>query len=215
MARRLIKRLVCKKPKCEFLYSNMNSNFINILSFDEFETIRAIDLENLSQEQCAKMMNVARTTVQQIYSNARHKIAKYLVQGGTLRIEGGEFCFCGGNNSECLFYRFCQKKKENAPLIIAINSDSQNDIFDLSSSIEIYQINQEHAQLIDSINLVGKTKDERVMILLEREIDAIVCFEASSNFRNQMNNHGIRIFSNIKENNQIDLIQSIKQILYK
>ena len=37
------------------------------MTLDEYECIRLMDLEGLTQEQCAAQMEVARTTVQSIY----------------------------------------------------------------------------------------------------------------------------------------------------
>lgn len=58
------------------------------LSLEEYEAVRLLDYEGLSQEEAAFRMGVARTTLTGIYSSARGKIASFLVRGERLSIEG-------------------------------------------------------------------------------------------------------------------------------
>lgn len=81
------------------------------MSIDEYETIRLIDLEGYTQEECAGKMNVARTTVQGIYNNARNKLAESLVHGKILVICGGNIELCDGTRKECSGGRCCQLKR--------------------------------------------------------------------------------------------------------
>jgi len=71
------------------------------MTVDEYETIRLIDMEGFTQEECANQMNVARTTVQGIYFEARKKLAESLVNGKMLLIEGGEYRLCDGLGNGC------------------------------------------------------------------------------------------------------------------
>jgi len=68
---------------------------------EEYETIRLIDLEGLTQEECAIQMNIARTTVQHIYNTTRKKLAESLVNGSVIRIEGGNYRLCGELENTC------------------------------------------------------------------------------------------------------------------
>ena len=72
------------------------------MTVDEYETIRLIDLEGFTQEECAKQMNIARATVQGIYVEARRKLAESLVNGKVLIIEGGEYRLCDGLGNGCV-----------------------------------------------------------------------------------------------------------------
>lgn len=69
-----------------------------ILTVYEYETIRLIDKEGLSQEECGTQLGVGRTTAQKIYETARRKMADALVLGLSLTIEGGNFYLCNGNS---------------------------------------------------------------------------------------------------------------------
>ena len=72
-----------------------------IMGIDEYETIRLMDLEGLTQAQCAGRMGIARTTVTRIYDAARKKIADALVHGKGLAIKGGQVNYCDGERPDC------------------------------------------------------------------------------------------------------------------
>ena len=96
-------RKICRMPDTmEFLPVNDASPCeAVVLSVDEYEAIRLIDLEGFSQEECGEYMSIARTTVQQIYNNARQKLARMLVEGLPLKIEGGNYRLCPGHEKAC------------------------------------------------------------------------------------------------------------------
>jgi len=77
------------------------SNDTVIMTVDEFESIRLIDVDGFTQEQCAVQMDISRTTVQGIYDSARKKLAQSLVNGKVLLIEGGEYRLCDGQGHGC------------------------------------------------------------------------------------------------------------------
>ena len=114
MARPQKSRKVCQLPGyIEFGPSNaVSAQAPLILTVDEYETIRIIDKEGFSQEECGEYMKVARTTIQQIYTQARHKIALALVDGHPLKIEGGQYLLCDGSQEFC-DCGGCDKHRQN------------------------------------------------------------------------------------------------------
>lgn len=72
-----------------------------VMTVEEYETIRLIDLEGLNQEACAERMSVARTTAQAMYHSARRKLADCLVNSRRLLIEGGDYKLCDAGETPC------------------------------------------------------------------------------------------------------------------
>lgn len=83
-----------------------------IMNIEEYEALRLMDFEGLTQEECSIQMGVARTTVTAIYLSARKKIAETLVFGKILLMDGGDFILCPRDlQNRCSKENCCQKKK--------------------------------------------------------------------------------------------------------
>lgn len=93
MARHKRKRRVESMPIINAVSTYGGSSaHLDPLNIEEYEALRLIDFVGLTQSETAEKMGVARTTVQAIYSKARFKVSRLLVEGGIMKIEGGEYC---------------------------------------------------------------------------------------------------------------------------
>ncbi len=107
-------RRVCRLPQISvFAPAACESAEEVAMEVDEYEAIRLIDWEGLTQEEAALQMAVARTTVQAIYNRARQKLADCLVNGRRLVIGGGEFSVCDRENS--CHRRGCCHRQDSCP----------------------------------------------------------------------------------------------------
>lgn len=117
-------RRICCEPEFEkFSPSGAADTGSVVLTLDEFEVIRLVDLEKQTHEQCAKQMDISRTTVTEICESARQKIADCLVNGKKLIISGGNYRLCEGGAVKCCGKKclrtvnpgICPDKGHNAP----------------------------------------------------------------------------------------------------
>ena len=87
-------RRICDAPQVDTFCPNGGEDVEPILlTLDEYEVIRLVDLEQQTHEQCAVQMDISRSTVQEIYGSARRKIAACLVHGKPLHITGETTAF--------------------------------------------------------------------------------------------------------------------------
>ena len=89
------RRRICGLPDCtRFAPAAERGTDPVTLSLDEYESIRLMDHEGLTHEQCAEVMQISRTTVTEIYAVARRKLAEAIVEGRPLCIDGGSVRLC-------------------------------------------------------------------------------------------------------------------------
>lgn len=93
MSRPMKWRTVCSLPDTT-KFGPLDGAFLEdpiVMGIDEYETIRLIDYEGMTQLECSEQLGVSRSTVQGIYDSARRKLARTLVEARPLLIEGGEY----------------------------------------------------------------------------------------------------------------------------
>lgn len=178
-----------------------------VLNVDEYEAIRLIDREGLSQEQCGEYMHIARTTVQQMYAVARKKLADVLVEGLPLRIEGGDYALCNGN-SEAYGCRNCYKRRihqmierpkgENT-MRIAVTYEN-GEIFQHFGHTEQFKIyDVEDGRIVSSevIDTPGSGHGALAGVLSALHADALICGGIGGGAQDALAAAGIRIYGGV------------------
>ena len=67
------------------------------LKMDEFEAIRLADYLNLSQKEAAWSMRISQQTFSRILARARNLIARGIITGSAIRIQGGQYVLISKN----------------------------------------------------------------------------------------------------------------------
>ena len=181
-----------------------------ILTLEEYETIRLIDKEGFSQEQCGDFMQVARTTVQQIYSSARKKLADVLVDGLPLRIEGGDYQLCNGGNPAC-GCRNCHKQrisqqyaKSKGEHIMRIAVTYENgeifQHFGHTGQFKLYDV--EDGQIVSSeiVDTHGSGHGALAGVLRALKVDALICGGIGGGAQMALAQAGIRLYGGVSGN---------------
>jgi predicted DNA-binding protein (UPF0251 family) len=61
------------------------------MQYDEYETIKLLNYQMLSQNEAAESMEISQPTLTRIYNSALIKIASAFVEGKSIVIDGGNF----------------------------------------------------------------------------------------------------------------------------
>lgn len=162
------------------------------LNLEEYECIRLIDRERLTQEQCAGRMGVARTTVTAIYDSARRKIAEALVEGRPLRIGGGS-------------YELGEKRPENVPekgnsimrIAVCYENGEIFQHFGHTAQFKLYDV--EDGKIVSEriVDTNGSGHGALAGFLKAAQADALICGGIGMGAQNALAEAGIRLYGGV------------------
>ena len=201
-------RRVCRFPEnLEFSTMEKQVGEPIILTVDEYETIRLIDKENLSQEECGTQLGVGRTTAQKIYETARRKLADALVIGRSLKIEGGEYYLCNGNSEFC-YKRDCAKRKqinkykiEKGETIMRIAVTYENgeifQHFGHTEQFKVYDVEEGEVKESRIINTNGQGHGALADLLHALNTDILICGGIGGGAKTALTSLDIKLYGGV------------------
>ncbi|MEA3500662.1 MAG: DUF134 domain-containing protein [Candidatus Marinimicrobia bacterium] len=96
MSRHQKDRIIFRPPVfTDFKPVGVRSNILNKISLtiDEYEAIRLYDYFGDDHLEAAKKMEISRSTFTRLIKNAHKKIAEFIIEGKSLKINGGNIHF--------------------------------------------------------------------------------------------------------------------------
>ena len=205
-------RRICEEPKFNSFSPLVVENAEKcMISVDEYEAVRLIDLEKKTHQQCAELMGVSRVTVTDMYEKARFKIADSIANGKILCITGGNYRICEGSVNKCCGKR-CKKlksiknlvvkKKGEGKMKVAVTYDN-GEVFQHFGHTENFKIyNIEDKTIIDAnvVNTMGSGHGALAGFLVENEVDTLICGGIGGGARNALAEAGITLYGGVSGN---------------
>lgn len=180
-----------------------------LLTVDEYEVIRLVDLEQKTHEQCAMQMDISRSTVQEIYENARHKIAACLVYGRRLVITGGNYRICNGQEpTQC---KGCcrqvrrktrqQEQNNQGECIMKIAVTYENgqifQHFGHTEQFKIYDVEQNQIIKEIVVDTNGSGHGALADFLMQQGVDTIICGGIGGGAQAALAEAGIKLYGGV------------------
>ena len=203
MARPTRCRRVCSEPGCRgFAPSSVKSTGQVVLTVDEYEVIRLVDHEKRTHEQCAAQMEVSRTTVTEIYENARFKLSDSLVNGKTLVIEGGHYWVCRGDRERgcgrsCQWTLQAKKGEEIMRIAVPYEDGQVFQHFGHTSQMKIYDAEDRQIVKEQVADTTGSGHGALAGFLSGLEVDVLICGGIGGGAQEALARAGIKLYGGV------------------
>lgn len=204
-------RRICFLPKNDTFNPQTSKNDEPVvLTLDEYEVIRLVDLEEKTHEQCAAQMDISRSTVQEIYENARRKLAACLVYGRKMVISGGNYRVCDGkefkncdkhchrdfdtNKNECMN---AQKGDNTMKIAVTYENGQIFQHFGHTEQFKIYDVRDgkiENTQIADTN---GSGHGALAGFLMQNGVDTLICGGIGGGAQAALAEAGIKLYGGV------------------
>jgi len=181
------KKRVCCKKEGLLIQSRSNDEDVLTLTLEAYEAFRLIDYEHLTQLEASKQMDVARTTIQSLYQEARKIIAKSLVEDKMVYIKGGNHLMhdqnCCGHN-----------KTKVEKLALVTNQEKTVSPYHGATQFHLITLNNNTIERQDLILPQGEEKKLCRRFMLSLGVNAIITTEMSTHHHEKYKACGINVF---------------------
>jgi len=164
------------------------------MTVDEFEALRLLDDEGLTQEACAARMNVARTTVTAIYDSARRKVADALVRGKRLLITGGCCAFAPVELKQTIM----EKGTTTMRIAVTYENGSIFQHFGHTEQFKLYDVEDGTITNEQVIDTNGSGHGALAGFLLSARVDALICGGIGMGAQMALADAGIKLYGGVQ-----------------
>ncbi len=164
------------------------------MSVDEFETLRLLDKEGLTQEACASRMNIARTTVTAIYDSARKKVADALVNGKRLLITGGH---CEYEPFD-IHQEIIKKGTETMRIAVTYENGEIFQHFGRTAQFKLYDVEDGRIVNEQIIDTNGNGHGALAGFLQALQADALICGGIGMGAQMALSDAGIKLYAGVQ-----------------
>ena len=168
------------------------------MTVDEFEALRLLDDEGLTQEACASRMNIARTTVTAIYDSARKKVADALVNGKRLLITGGH---CEFEPVE-IDQEIIEKGTHTMRIAVTYENGEIFQHFGHTAQFKLYDVEEGKIVNEQIVDTNGSGHGALAGFLQAAKVDALICGGIGMGAQMALADAGIKLYAGVQEGHE-------------
>lgn len=212
-------RRVCRLPICTHFFSQeklpVPANQGLQLTIEEYETIRLLDYNGLTQQEAASQMDIGRTTIQALYTQARRKLSRFLVEGTPLTIGGGSFRLCSHPQGCTIFSQLNNKGDTIMKIAVTYENGQVFQHFGHTEQFKLYEVADGKILSSEIVDTNGQGHGALAGFLFGGGIDVLICGGIGGGARNALAEAGIQLFPGATGEADAQVVSFLKgQLVY-